>query len=86
VIWVIRRIVGVGLAALAIRWLVLLAIARTPARLAERAYPNEWGVRTAPLSAAEAVAAWALERELAASMPPEVVPGVRIVRIVECGA
>lgn len=47
----IRRLVGLALAAMAIRWIVEIIL--DPPAPSELGYPNEWGVRTTPLTPAE---------------------------------
>lgn len=60
----VRRVLGAIALALAVRWAWLA----WRGRQGSPAYPNEWGVRTAPLGRAELAAALAEERAIARRM------------------
>lgn len=76
----IRRVLGLIAVAAATWW--SLEWIRDRRRRARGAYPNEWGVRTRPLSRRETAAALALEREIGRDMArapvvPSALPGGR---------
>jgi len=60
----LRRIVGLGLLVLAVRWGLESLGIRVWMPLDATGYPNEWGVRTKPLSPPETAAAIAREQTI----------------------